>query len=107
MLICELPSLQITAIQERSQNLLLNEVVISSKKDYSGEKDKDELELPLFDFGTIATATENFSDENMLGKGGFGCVHKVNSCNNTCNDRICMEMSSSLMQTKFAYRVGL
>ncbi|OAY26071.1 hypothetical protein MANES_16G019100v8 [Manihot esculenta] len=64
------------AIQERSQNLLLNEVVISSKKDYSGEKDKDELELPLFDFGTIATATENFSDENMLGKGGFGCVHK-------------------------------
>ncbi|EEF43988.1 S-locus-specific glycoprotein S6 precursor, putative [Ricinus communis] len=63
-------------VQERSQNLLLNEVVISSKRDYSGEKDKDELELPLFDFGTIATATDNFSDENKLGQGGFGCVYK-------------------------------
>ncbi|KAJ9168969.1 hypothetical protein P3X46_020441 [Hevea brasiliensis] len=64
------------AIHERSQNFLLNEVVISSKKDFSGEKDKDELELPLFDFATITTATHNFSSENMLGQGGFGCVYK-------------------------------
>ncbi|KDP20852.1 hypothetical protein JCGZ_21323 [Jatropha curcas] len=63
-------------IQERSQDLLLNEVVISSKRDHSGEKDKDELELPLFDFGTIAIATDNFSDENKLGQGGFGLVYK-------------------------------
>ena len=64
--------------QERSQDLLLNEVVIS-KKDYSGEKNTDELELPLFDFSTIAKATDNFCDENKIGEGGFGCVHKVNS----------------------------
>ncbi|KAF2305040.1 hypothetical protein GH714_001272 [Hevea brasiliensis] len=64
------------AIQERSQDLLLNEVVISSKRDYSAEKDKDELELPSFDFVTISTATHNFSDENMLGQGGFGRVYK-------------------------------
>ncbi|XP_022716020.1 receptor-like serine/threonine-protein kinase SD1-8 [Durio zibethinus] len=60
---------------ERSQDLLLNEVIISSKE-YSGESQPDELELTLFDFDTIATATNNFSDENKLGQGGFGCVYK-------------------------------
>ncbi|XP_021294250.1 receptor-like serine/threonine-protein kinase SD1-8 [Herrania umbratica] len=60
---------------ERSQDFLLNEVVISSKKEYSAERQPDELELPLFDFDTIATATDNFSDENKLGQGGFGCVY--------------------------------
>ena len=29
------------------------------------------------DFGTIRAATDNFSDANKLGKGGFGEVHKV------------------------------
>ena len=64
--------------REKSQDLLLNEVVIS-KRDYSGERDSEELELPLFDYCTIAIATNNFSDEYKLGQGGFGCVHKVNS----------------------------
>ncbi|KAH7569060.1 hypothetical protein JRO89_XS06G0096300 [Xanthoceras sorbifolium] len=36
----------------RSQDFLLNEVVISSKRDHSGEK-TDDLELPLFDFDTL------------------------------------------------------
>ncbi|KAL3576115.1 hypothetical protein D5086_021398, partial [Populus alba] len=61
--------------QDRSQDFLLNGVVIS-KKDYTGERSTDELELPLFDFSTIATATNNFADENKLGEGGFGRVHK-------------------------------
>ncbi|XP_044461070.1 receptor-like serine/threonine-protein kinase SD1-8 [Mangifera indica] len=59
---------------ERSQDSLLNEVAISSKRDYTSEI-ADELELPLFDFYTIATATDNFSDDNKLGEGGFGCVY--------------------------------
>ena len=29
------------------------------------------------DFGTIGAASDNFSDANKLGKGGFGEVHKV------------------------------
>ncbi|KAJ0983527.1 hypothetical protein J5N97_011782 [Dioscorea zingiberensis] len=39
---------------------------------------KNDLELPLLDFGTIVSATENFSADNKLGEGGFGPVYKVN-----------------------------
>ena len=34
-------------------------------------------ELPLFNFSYILAATNNFSDENKLGQGGFGPVYKV------------------------------
>ena len=37
----------------------------------------NELELPLFDIHTIRTATNNFSEDNKLGEGGFGPVYKV------------------------------
>ncbi|KAM1033363.1 hypothetical protein TB2_036355 [Malus domestica] len=33
-------------------------------------------ELPLFNFSCVAAATNNFSEENKLGKGGFGTVYK-------------------------------
>ncbi|KAJ8470231.1 hypothetical protein OPV22_024574 [Ensete ventricosum] len=35
-----------------------------------------DLDLPLFDLGTVADATGNFSVENKLGEGGFGPVYK-------------------------------
>ncbi|KAL9663963.1 hypothetical protein QQ045_019358 [Rhodiola kirilowii] len=34
------------------------------------------VESLLFDFGTIKSATNNFSDDNKLGQGGFGSVYK-------------------------------
>ncbi|KAG6703139.1 hypothetical protein I3842_07G069300 [Carya illinoinensis] len=34
------------------------------------------VESLRFDFGTITMATDNFSDENKLGEGGFGAVYK-------------------------------
>ncbi|MQM22874.1 hypothetical protein Taro_055933, partial [Colocasia esculenta] len=36
----------------------------------------EDLELPVFDFNTIAAATDDFSAENKLGEGGFGPVFK-------------------------------
>lgn len=46
-------------------------------RDYTDESRERDLELPLFDFLTIANATENFSEYNKLGEGGFGPVYKV------------------------------
>ncbi|KAI7981994.1 G-type lectin S-receptor-like serine/threonine-protein kinase [Camellia lanceoleosa] len=37
---------------------------------------KEDLELPLFDFAIIANSTSNFSINNKLGEGGFGPVYK-------------------------------
>ena len=33
--------------------------------------------MPLFSFVSVAAATNNFSDDNKLGEGGFGPVYKV------------------------------
>ncbi|KAI3753821.1 hypothetical protein L2E82_25885 [Cichorium intybus] len=41
-----------------------------------GESQGDALELPLFSFSTIATATDSFSPNNIIGEGGFGAVYK-------------------------------
>ena len=35
------------------------------------------VESLQLDFGTIKIATNNFSDANKLGQGGFGAVYKV------------------------------
>ncbi|KAI9187541.1 hypothetical protein LWI28_029246 [Acer negundo] len=38
---------------------------------------KDDTGLTIYDLKTIAIATNNFSDNNKLGEGGFGPVYKV------------------------------
>ncbi|KAL9267931.1 G-type lectin S-receptor-like serine/threonine-protein kinase-like protein [Drosera capensis] len=38
--------------------------------------EKKDPELPLFDFKVIASATNNFSEHNKVGEGGFGSVYK-------------------------------
>ncbi|KAI3912732.1 hypothetical protein MKW92_039044 [Papaver armeniacum] len=40
------------------------------------ERQKEDLELPLFDLITIETATNNFSHTNKIGEGGYGPVYK-------------------------------
>ncbi|XP_019156182.1 PREDICTED: G-type lectin S-receptor-like serine/threonine-protein kinase At4g27290 [Ipomoea nil] len=39
-------------------------------------KMKEWLELPIFDLSIISRATNNFSENNKLGEGGFGAVYK-------------------------------
>ncbi|XP_030471272.2 G-type lectin S-receptor-like serine/threonine-protein kinase SD1-1 isoform X1 [Syzygium oleosum] len=36
----------------------------------------DDIDLPLYDFATVAVATNHFSQTNKLGAGGFGSVCK-------------------------------
>ncbi|XP_020240190.1 G-type lectin S-receptor-like serine/threonine-protein kinase At4g27290 isoform X1 [Cajanus cajan] len=40
------------------------------------DSNQEDLELPLYDFDTIACSTNDFSRDNKLGQGGFGPVYK-------------------------------
>ncbi|KAL6651968.1 hypothetical protein ACP70R_010893 [Stipagrostis hirtigluma subsp. patula] len=40
------------------------------------DDDAPDIELPIITFEDVVAATDNFSDSNMLGKGGFGKVYK-------------------------------
>ncbi|KAL3733650.1 hypothetical protein ACJRO7_023077 [Eucalyptus globulus] len=42
------------------------------------QSQKEDIDLPLYDFSTIAVATGHFSLTNMNGAGGFGSVYKGN-----------------------------
>ncbi|TVU34866.1 hypothetical protein EJB05_16721, partial [Eragrostis curvula] len=48
----------------------------STGRRYEGSSHNDDLELPIFDLGTITAATDGFSVNNKLGEGGFGPVYK-------------------------------
>ncbi|CAH8326243.1 unnamed protein product [Eruca vesicaria subsp. sativa] len=65
-----------TIDQVTSQASIMSEVVISSKRHTLEDINTEDLELPLMDFEAIAIATNNFSNTNELGKGGFGIVYK-------------------------------
>jgi serine/threonine protein kinase len=41
------------------------------------DRRKEGMEAPLFDLDTIATATNNFAPDSIIGAGGFGSVYKV------------------------------
>ncbi|KAK9046507.1 hypothetical protein V6N11_052394 [Hibiscus sabdariffa] len=47
------------------------------RKKKESQLNREDLELPLFDSVTIASATNSFSDSNKIGTGGFGLVYKV------------------------------
>ncbi|XLT31632.1 hypothetical protein HN873_062924, partial [Arachis hypogaea] len=46
------------------------------RKDVTSDQQEEDPQLPLFDMSTISSATNNFSTDSILGKGGFGSVYK-------------------------------
>ncbi|KAK7402007.1 hypothetical protein VNO78_13932 [Psophocarpus tetragonolobus] len=41
-----------------------------------GEKDIEGIEVPCYSFASILAATDNFSNSNQIGRGGYGPVYK-------------------------------
>ncbi|RCV35589.1 hypothetical protein SETIT_7G251700v2 [Setaria italica] len=60
-----------TQKKKKAQKRMMLEYLRST--DEAGDKN---IEFPFISFEDIVLATDNFSDSNMLGKGGFGKVYK-------------------------------
>nr|CAA79355.1 S-receptor kinase-like protein [Brassica oleracea var. alboglabra] len=62
--------------RQRNQNLLMKLMTQSNKRQLSRENKTEEFELPFIELEAVVKATENFSNCNELGQGGFGIVYK-------------------------------
>ncbi|KAB2044186.1 hypothetical protein ES319_D01G072800v1 [Gossypium barbadense] len=60
----------------RSRRKLKDEVKDKNLNDREDKDENEDMELAVFEFGTIAQATDSFSFNNKLGQGGFGPVYK-------------------------------
>ncbi|XP_057723946.1 cysteine-rich receptor-like protein kinase 26 [Arachis stenosperma] len=70
--------LQLSLIYRNDDELMIlciSLILYRRKKNQKNYK----LDLPYFDMATLISATNNFSTNNILGKGGFGAVYKVNT----------------------------
>lgn len=62
---------------KRRNNKNQNRMLLGNLR--SQELIEQNLELSHVNFEYVVAATNNFSDSNILGKGGFGKVYKVNN----------------------------
>ncbi|GKV19861.1 hypothetical protein SLEP1_g30064 [Rubroshorea leprosula] len=64
--------------QSTGQDLYIRMSAVDSEReiDRSNERQKEDLELPFFEFVVISKATNDFSSVRKLGEGGFGPVYK-------------------------------
>ncbi|XP_027909813.1 G-type lectin S-receptor-like serine/threonine-protein kinase At4g27290 isoform X2 [Vigna unguiculata] len=53
-----------------------NKLKQSETNYWTDKNKKNDIDLPMFDFLSISNATNNFSESNKLGQGGFGPVYK-------------------------------
>ncbi|XP_059279491.1 G-type lectin S-receptor-like serine/threonine-protein kinase At4g27290 isoform X1 [Lycium ferocissimum] len=56
--------------------ILLSLIMLLYKRKRKKLKLKEDSELPVFQLSTITRATNNFSESNKIGEGGFGPVYK-------------------------------
>ncbi|WVZ99117.1 hypothetical protein U9M48_044464 [Paspalum notatum var. saurae] len=63
-------------VRARKPGSSIGRAGLHSNEGSEGKDHGDDLELPIYDFKTIAVATDGFSTENKLGEGGFGPVYK-------------------------------
>lgn len=73
--------------------------VLSVSDEFGKEIPAQDLDFPFVEYNEIATATENFSDAAMIGKGGFGKVYKVKSCTSLRKKKL-IHQADSLYFTK-------
>ena len=50
---------------------------MQSLEDSQDNNTDDSFDLPIYSFDALAAATDGFSDDRKLGRGGFGVVYKV------------------------------
>ncbi|XVF70436.1 hypothetical protein PTKIN_Ptkin11bG0161600 [Pterospermum kingtungense] len=53
-----------------------NKMAMMKKIWKRGQESKDNIEIPMFDLASIDSATNSFSQKNLIGTGGFGPVFK-------------------------------
>lgn len=69
--------------RDRSEELPLRnrvdqQLVYSLRQQLDASNQDSDGDMPFFSFSSLKTATDDFSDANKLGEGGFGPVYKVN-----------------------------
>ncbi|KAL6844010.1 hypothetical protein ACP4OV_025683 [Aristida adscensionis] len=63
--------------KRRNEDLRKKEMLgYLSASELGDELGDESIELPFISFGDVVAATNNFSQDNMLGQGGFGKVYK-------------------------------
>ncbi|GAB4841299.1 hypothetical protein Ancab_039695 [Ancistrocladus abbreviatus] len=62
--------------RKKQKNRVARKMELIWRSRSRAENRKQQEDLPLFDFKTVAKATDNFSEDKKLGEGGFGPVYK-------------------------------
>ncbi|KAL9670856.1 hypothetical protein QQ045_008415 [Rhodiola kirilowii] len=64
-------------LYRKRRNRLKEETNVNSPRSgYISDDQNEDLDLPIYDFDTVARATDHFSLANKLGEGGYGPVYK-------------------------------
>ncbi|KAK9065186.1 hypothetical protein SSX86_016569 [Deinandra increscens subsp. villosa] len=62
--------------RSNNQNITITHINELLHRDHSIEDDMQSIDVPYFELDSIIAATNDFSEENRLGQGGFGPVYR-------------------------------